>query len=467
MDPNAGSANSNIVLSNLPLPTPQPTPGPGNSDGMNQEKGLGTAGPTNKRTQNVANTGLPTPQSTPGPDSSDGVNPGGLKAVEPADKHVQTAPTELQIPSPMPQLGNGSGPDKMEGAKKRKTAHPPTDNDTAMEDSHSVLSEQDNSPTKPIIVQDKPNSNGPTSNNSGGAPIEPSPDHAIDKFALRSRNCGASVPLSTAKDCIGHVHTGMIFEALVQQGATGQERYRLVPSKAVIGPTGQGIDLIKTQRAVGSSGENATFKREHFRDIVAVAWRDKEVNDFHPVAAMIPRFGIRFPVTRVKVLWQDDETSWETRSSLRKFFPKETIDKMIYSCAREAEIRYRKGQNLPDLNIIELTIEHGKSPSKFIGGPSTTRGSTSIGGVTKTSTTSGSVPGTNTRTGNSPPTTGNSTGGVTILPNTSTTPGNVGRNSLLPTTESNSGFSDAQLSLLNSMFQNAIKQMIPGLKSED
>lgn len=360
MDPEKGSAASAHQYQKLPL-SPKATPEPGNGGGPNQENGLGTAGSANS-IQNL------TPKATPEPG-----NGGGL------------------------DQGNGLGSEQDPGQSyKRQKVSAPTEDASDMPDLSPIKTEYDDSP---------PNNGdlGAQGGDTGSGPVS--------TLMELSKGCGASIPLFEPDECLGFARTGMKSEALIRQGPKGYERYRLVPSKAVTGVSMTGaVDLVKDQLALKSSGEHTKFGREDFVNILRVAWRDRDAIDTNPLAAIMPGSAKRFPVTRVYFLWKSGATSWETRSTFRRFFPKETADKLIYARAREVEIRYREKQGLPVADIPQLTTEDAKPPpfaKKY----------TRVAIPDKASTTPKSV---TTKNGTTPPpTTDNSSGEVTDTSNRS------------------------------------------------
>ena len=195
---------------------------------------------------------------------------------------------------------------------------------------------------------------------------DPDADDSIEGL---SRACGAKLPLLSADgEVCGYSRMGGRWEILVKQGRDTNVRYRLVPAKAAVNfdpsnPNGQ--NLAAGQRGPKRDPETGTRKwqTKHVKALKAVAWLQDE-EDEDPISAMRYTGEGRqsFPVTRVKILWSDDEETWETRTTLRALYPRETADAMIYQRAGIQEARYRRGQGLSDLAFKRVKLP-GSAPS--------------------------------------------------------------------------------------------------------
>lgn len=119
-----------------------------------------------------------------------------------------------------------------------------------------------------------------------------------------SKACGASITIVACGDIIGFAQVGMLYEALIMEGKPGNERYRLVPSKAVSDfKTTDSLDLVKGQRAIKSPGMIPDMGSKDVLTIKAVARRDSlGTVDRHPLEALAPKLkGERMSVTRVLI----------------------------------------------------------------------------------------------------------------------------------------------------------------------
>ncbi|MCJ1334701.1 hypothetical protein MMC10_011413 [Thelotrema lepadinum] len=198
-----------------------------------------------------------------------------------------------------------------------------------------------------------------------------------DSIEALARASGAAIPLASRGDKIlGYSARGNSWEVLVKQGRGDAVRYRMMPAKGVSGfnkkNPGDTHNLAMGQRGLEKMPDNAMkWRADQVKAIKGVAWKNESGPDENPLDILTPEFNeyrLRFPITRVLIKWSDGQETWETRTTLRNLYPKDTADRLIYQRAGIQEQRYRRGAKLPPLRIKKVDIPSFAPTASSIGG---------------------------------------------------------------------------------------------------
>ncbi len=202
-----------------------------------------------------------------------------------------------------------------------------------------------------------PTSSGSSSSSSSSSSqktFDPDDDGDDSLKAL----AGVNIRIPQGGQVLGYVRQGASCLLLVEQGQEGACRHRLEPQNA-LGLEKGDVDLAAEQRGMERKGGQWTYTAKDVKALKAVAWKDPSLLAENPLAAIVPRRTSRrdpYPWTKVLVQWQDDETSWESRTTLRRFYGKDTADALIYKRAGKAEAKYARAEGLPPVPLQDLTL---------------------------------------------------------------------------------------------------------------
>ena len=198
---------------------------------------------------------------------------------------------------------------------------------------------------------------------------------AGDTIQELSRASGVQLLEATDGGVIGYSRRGCTWEVLVKEGKGTDIRYRMVsvlevPTFNTSQPSGQNLTVGQRGAERNPKDGFRIWSAIHVVALKGVAWRRSEGDSDDPVKDMSVEQRTH-PVTRVLIRWNDGKETWETRSTLRSIFPRQTADKMIYQRAGIQEARYRRGQGLEDWNFVRINLPADaiafSAPSRYSG----------------------------------------------------------------------------------------------------
>ncbi|MCJ1313645.1 hypothetical protein MMC25_007324 [Agyrium rufum] len=184
-----------------------------------------------------------------------------------------------------------------------------------------------------------------------------------DNISLMLRGISLTHPNIDSEDVDGFWRFGnSSCQVIVRETKGEASRYR-VESGNQFGPDWQkkhnDLNVTKSSRGKVRSntsdyGQSATYKF-NFSDMKAVkgvAWRAGSGAVTKQLALLAPKETSRddpFPITKVKVLWTDDVTTWEDRTTMRRLIKGRhdniySADRMIYLKAGSDETKYQKSR---------------------------------------------------------------------------------------------------------------------------
>lgn len=143
----------------------------------------------------------------------------------------------------------------------------------------------------------------------------------------------------------------LYYQCLVRYGTDDSPTYRIVPGRFAGSWSRKDVDnLAEGQR--GPKRKNRLewqYREENIKRICGVAWKPYDEHKNNPLASLDPEnFQATPPTTYVIVLWDDGDTTYETRTSMRRILGSQiggAADLAIFHKAKVQEKLYRRAQD--------------------------------------------------------------------------------------------------------------------------
>ena len=143
----------------------------------------------------------------------------------------------------------------------------------------------------------------------------------------------------------------LYYQCLVRYGTDDSPTYRMVPGRFAGSWTRKEVDNL-TDGQRGPMRKNRfewQYKENNIKRICGVAWKPYDEHKNNPLASLDPEnFQATPPTTYVMVLWDDGDTTYETRTSMRRLLGSEpggTADLAIFHKVKVQEKLYRRAQD--------------------------------------------------------------------------------------------------------------------------